>query len=58
MADRPRAGKLLRQHAALEQWLSTEWNRPIEDYRVFWSDEQPTASPMAEHVANTEETPG
>jgi hypothetical protein len=52
MADRPQAGKLLRQHAALDQWLSTEWNRPIEDYRIFWSDEQPTASPMAEHVAN------
>ena len=53
MADRPQAGKLLRQHAALEQWLATEWDRPIEDYRIFWSDEQPTASPMAEHAANT-----
>jgi len=50
MTDRPQAAKLLRQHPALEQWLSTEWNRPIEDYRIFWSNEQPTASADAEHV--------
>jgi len=49
-ADRPQVGKLLRQHPALEQWLSTEWNRPVEGYRIFWSDEQPTASSVAEHV--------
>ncbi|MDE3067638.1 MAG: hypothetical protein KGJ60_08815 [Verrucomicrobiota bacterium] len=52
IADRPQAANLLRQHPVLEQWLRTEWNRPIEGYRIYWSDEEPAASPMAEHVAD------
>jgi hypothetical protein len=51
-ADRPQAASLLCRYPALKQWLRTEWNRPIEGYRIYWSDEPPTASPMAEHVAD------
>lgn len=34
LADRPQAAKLLEQHPALAQWLRTEWNRPIVEYRI------------------------
>jgi hypothetical protein len=50
MADRPQAGTLLRQHPALEQWLRAEWNRPINDYRIFWDNAPPVDSSTAEHV--------
>jgi hypothetical protein len=50
MADRPPAADLLRQHPLLERWLLIEWNRPIEGYRIFWSNEEPVASPTAEHA--------
>lgn len=48
LADRPRAARLLRQHPPLVQWLRTEWNRPIADSRIYWSDDKPIVS-MAEH---------
>jgi len=51
IADRPQAGSLLQQYPALEQWLHTEWNRPIGDYRIYWSDEKPAASSTAEHAS-------
>src|SRR5215468_3977806 len=51
MADRPQAASLLRQYPALEQWLHTEWNRPIGDYRICWSDEKPATSSTAEHAS-------
>lgn len=34
LADRPQAAKLLEQYPALAQWLRTEWNRPIVEYRI------------------------
>jgi hypothetical protein len=49
MADRPQAARMLRQHPALEQWLRVEWNRPINDCRIFWNNEQPSDSSTAEH---------
>jgi hypothetical protein len=51
MADRPQAASLLQEYPALEQWLHAEWNRPIGDYRVHWSDEKPVASSTAEHAS-------
>jgi hypothetical protein len=50
MVDRPQPANLLHQHPALEQWLRTEWNRPIGDYRVFWDNEPPISSSIAEHI--------
>ncbi len=48
LADRPQAAKLLEQHPALAQWLRTEWNRPIVEYRLYWSDDMPSVS-TADH---------
>jgi hypothetical protein len=50
MRDRPAAGNRLREHPQLEQWLLTQWNKPVEGFRIYWSDDQPTASPTAEHI--------
>jgi len=54
MADRPAAAQLLLQHPALEQWMRTEWNRPLGDYRVVWDDRQPKTSPVAENDSTDE----
>jgi hypothetical protein len=54
MADRPAAAQLLLQHPALEQWMRTEWNRPLGDYHVVWDDRQPKTSPVAENASTDE----
>ena len=48
LTDRPKSAALLSEHLGLQQWLREQWSRPIGEYRIFWSDEQPTVS-MAEH---------
>jgi hypothetical protein len=48
--DRPEAGNQLREYPQLEQWLLTEWSKPVEGFRIYWSDDPPTASPTAEHT--------
>lgn len=48
LADRPQSAKLLEKHSALAQWLRTEWNRPIVEYRIYWSDDMPAFS-SADH---------
>ena len=50
MADRPQAADLFRQHPALEEWLRTEWNQPIEDYQMVWDKDQPNDSSTSEWV--------
>jgi hypothetical protein len=50
MADRPQAADLLRQHPALEEWLRTEWNQPIESYQIVWDKAQPNYSSASEWV--------
>jgi hypothetical protein len=55
MEDRPQAADLLRQHPALEQWLRTQWNQPIEGYQLFWHNDQPTNSSISEWTAFPED---
>jgi hypothetical protein len=50
MADRPQAAALLRQHRALEQWLRTEWNRPVDGNQIIWSNDRPPENGDADHV--------
>ena len=46
--DRPASARLLAQHSALATWLRTEWKAPINEYRIYWSNDQPAIS-LAEH---------
>lgn len=48
LADYPESAALLSKHPLLKQWLYAQWNSPVGDYRIYWSDALPTVS-MAEH---------
>ncbi len=48
LADRPESAALLNEYPLLKQWLYAQWNSPIGDYRLYWSDDPPAIS-MAEH---------
>jgi hypothetical protein len=48
LGDRPQSAALLRNHPLLQEWLSAQWRIPIQDYRIFWSDDPPAIN-LAEH---------
>lgn len=48
LADRPESAALLSEYPLLKQWLYAQWNSPIGNYRIYWSDAPPAIS-MAEH---------
>lgn len=50
MADRPPAADVLRQHPAMEQWLRTEWSRPIAGSHLVWDNRKPIVSPESEYA--------
>jgi hypothetical protein len=55
MADRPKAGDLLREQPGLQEWLRTAWSSPIEGYWIQWSNDRPTNGPPAETAIVSED---
>ncbi len=48
LTERPDSAMLLSRHSDMEQWLRIEWSKPIANYRIYWSGDQPVVS-MADH---------
>lgn len=52
--SRPEAAALLRRYPALDQWLQTEFVRPLGPYRLAWDDGPPGGGAMGSHMYSPE----
>ncbi len=52
--SRPEAAALLGRFSGLDQWLRTEWCRPVGPYRLAWDDGPPGGGALASHWYSSE----